>query len=73
MTDSTWIRSYNGKGVVAGGFYHSSYGSSEYVLTTDATIIPGKLYYRRVEAGASARTGNTTRTKQYGVYYYIAF
>lgn len=35
MTDTSWMRSYNGKGVVAGGFYHSSYGSSEYVLTTD--------------------------------------
>lgn len=54
------------------GWYIKVEGS-EYVLTTDATIIPGKLYYKRVEAGASARTGNTTRTKQYGVYYYIAF
>lgn len=35
MTDSTWVRSYNGKGVVAGGFYHRSYGSSAYALTSD--------------------------------------
>ena len=53
--------------------WYNKVESSEYVLTTDTTIIPGKLYYKRVEAGASARTGNTTRTKQYGVYYYIAF
>ena len=35
MTDSTWVRSYNGKGVVAGGFYHSSYGSANYLLTSN--------------------------------------
>lgn len=35
MSDTSWMRSYNKKGVVAGGFYHSSYGSSEYVLTSD--------------------------------------
>ena len=35
MTDSTWVRSYSGKGVVAGGFYHSSYGSANYLLTSN--------------------------------------
>ena len=54
------------------GWYIKIEGS-EYVLTTDVTIIPGKLYYKKVEASASARTGNVTRTKQFGVYYYIAF
>ena len=38
MTDSTWVRSYNGKGVVAGGFYHSSYGSTNYVLTSNGGV-----------------------------------
>ena len=38
MTDSTWVRSYNGKGVVAGGFYHSSYGSTDYVLTSNGGV-----------------------------------
>ena len=35
MTDTSWIRSYGGHGVVAGGFYHSSYGSSASALTSD--------------------------------------
>ena len=35
MSDTSWVRSYSNKGVVAGGFYHTSYGSSDYLLTSD--------------------------------------
>jgi hypothetical protein len=38
MIDSTWVRTYNSKGVLGKGFYHSDYGSSAYALTSDGGV-----------------------------------
>lgn len=38
MTDTSWVRTYNGKGMLASGFYHSGYGSSAYALTSDGGV-----------------------------------
>ena len=46
MTDNSWIRSYGGHGVVAGGFYHSSYGSNDYLLTSNAGARHINEFYR---------------------------
>lgn len=53
------------------GWLEAQFG--DYKLTTDATIMPGKQYYKQEKASADARIGNTTHGKQYGVYFYIAF
>ena len=64
MTDSTWVRSYNGKGVVAGGFYHSSYGSSAYALTSDggATHIGSMSVNYANSAGTAGSADNATNS-----------
>lgn len=38
MTDSTWVRTYNNKGVLGKGFYHSDYGSATYLLRSDGGV-----------------------------------
>lgn len=48
MEDTSWIRAYNGKGVLASGFYHSSYGSYSYLLTSDGSARHENTWQRAV-------------------------
>ena len=63
MTDSSWVRTYNGKGVVSSGFYHSNYGSSAYALTSDgdaAKIADMSVNYADSAGSASSVTVNSS-------------
>ena len=66
MTDTTYVRTYNNKTVLGNGFYHSGYGSSSYLLTSDGGV---KLIS---ELSVSSAVDADTLDGQHGAYYATA-